>query len=120
MAATRPRALDRPNVLLYLVDTLRADRLGAYGHPLPTSPTLDRRLAAEGVVFEDAYSQSPKTTPSHMTLLTSLYPSVHGVDLWEAGRPGAVLSPAVETLAEVLRDAGWATAAIGRPACSQS
>ena len=100
-----------PNLLLVSIDTLRADHLGTYGYPLPTSPTIDARLAGEGVTFTDAYSQSPKTTPSHMTLLTSLYPSVHGVELWENGKPAHVLNPAVHTLAEVLENAGYATAA---------
>ncbi len=100
-----------PNVVLISVDTLRADHLGAYGHTPPTSPTVDHRLAAAGVVFEQVYSQSPKTTPSHMTLLTSLFPSVHGIELWEEGRPGHVLNPAVFTLAEVLKEAGYATGA---------
>lgn len=100
-----------PNVVLISIDTLRADRLGAYGHTLPTSPTVDRRLAGEGVVFEHVFSQSPKTTPSHMTMLTSLYPAVHGIELWEGQTAGPVLSPRVDTLAEVLRNAGYATAA---------
>ncbi|HZP41877.1 MAG TPA: sulfatase-like hydrolase/transferase, partial [Candidatus Binatia bacterium] len=86
-------AADGPNVLLVSIDTLRADRLGAYGYARPTSPTLDGALAARGVLFEDAYSQSPKTTPSHMTMLTSLYPSVHGVTMWEEGKAGPVLAP---------------------------
>ena len=100
-----------PNLLLVSIDTLRADHLGAYGYTLPTSPVIDRRLAAEGVTFEEVYSQSPKTTPSHMTLLTSLYPSVHGIEMWQEGTPGRVLNPRVHTLAEVLKDAGYATAA---------
>ena len=105
------RAARGPNLLLVSIDTLRADHLGAYGYALPTSPTIDARLADEGVTFTDVYSQSPKTTPSHMTLFTSLYPSVHGVELWENGRPAHVLNPAVHTLAEVLKNAGYATAA---------
>src|SRR5256712_5407210 len=100
-----------PNLLLVSIDTLRADHLGAYRHALPTHPTIDARLAGEGVTFTDVYSQSPKTTPSHMTLLTSLYPSVHGVELWQNGKPAHVLNPAVHTLAEVLKNAGYATAA---------
>ena len=100
-----------PNVVLISIDTLRADRLGAYGERLPTSPTLDRRLAGAGVVFERVFSQSPKTTPSHMTMLTSLYPAVHGIELWEGQTAGPVLNPRVDTLAEVLRNAGYATAA---------
>jgi arylsulfatase A-like enzyme len=109
-------ALDRrgpglPNLVLISIDTLRADRLGTYGYPLPTSPTLDHRLAAEGVTFEHVFSQSPKTTPSHMTMFTSLYPCEHGIELWEGATAGPVLNPRVDTLAEVLRGAGYATAA---------
>ncbi|HEV7735658.1 MAG TPA: sulfatase [Candidatus Binatia bacterium] len=100
-----------PNVLLISVDTLRADHLGAYGHTLPTSPVVDGRLAAQGVTFEDVLSQSPKTTPSHMTMLTSLYPCMHGVTMWDDSGAGAVLSPRARTLAEVLQNAGWHTAA---------
>jgi arylsulfatase len=98
-------------VLLLSIDTLRADRLGTYGYARPTSPTLDARLTTGGVVFEHAWSQSPKTTPSHMTMLTSLYPSVHGVALWEGEGAAPTLSPRVHTLAEVLKNAGYATAA---------
>ncbi len=105
------RASRGPNLLLISIDTLRADRLGAYGYDLPTSPTLDRRLAAAGVTFTDVYSQSPKTTPSHMTMLTGLYPCVHGIELWWGTAPAHRLNPAVHTLAEVLREAGYATAA---------
>ncbi len=105
------RAARGPNLVLVSIDTLRADHLGAYGYDLPTSPTIDARLAGEGVTFTDVYSQSPKTTPSHMTLLTSLYPSVHGVELWQNGKPAHVLNPAVHTLAEILKNAGYATAA---------
>jgi len=107
------RRASGPNLLLISIDTLRADHLSAYGYPRSTSPVLDRRLAAEGVTFERAYSQSPKTTPSHMTMLTSLYPSVHGVTLWDgtSSSTAHALNPAVFTLAEVLRNAGYATAA---------
>jgi arylsulfatase A-like enzyme len=100
-----------PNLVLISIDTLRADRLGTYGYGLPTSPTLDHQLAAEGVTFDEVVSQSPKTTPSHMTMLTSLYPCVHGVHLWWRDAPAHVLSPAVHTLAEVLKDDGYATVA---------
>ncbi len=105
------RAAHGPNVVLISIDTLRADRLGAYGYERPTSPVTDAELAAAGVVFEGCFSQSPKTTPAHMTMLTSLYPCVHGVALWDGMRPGPVLNPAVHTLAEVLKNAGYATGA---------
>jgi arylsulfatase A-like enzyme len=101
----------RPNLLLISIDTLRADRLGTYGYARPTSPALDARLGARGVVFENAWSQSPKTTPSHMTMLTSLLPSAHGVGMWEGQGPAPRLSRRVHTLAELLKNAGYATAA---------
>jgi arylsulfatase A-like enzyme len=109
--AVRILAPRGPNVVLVSIDTLRADRLGAYGNPAPTSPVIDSRLAGAGVLFEETYSQSPKTTPSHMTMLTSLYPSVHRIDMWEEGIPGRSLDPTVPTLAEVLKNAGYATGA---------
>jgi arylsulfatase A-like enzyme len=99
------------NVLLISIDTLRPDRLDAYGYDPQTSPTITNELAARGVTFENCYSQSPKTTPSHMTMLTSLYPCVHGIPLWEGNSPGPVLNPVVHTLAEVLQNAGYATGA---------
>lgn len=100
-----------PNLVLISVDTLRADRLSCYGYGQPTTPVLDAQLAGEGVLFEYVASQAPKTTPSHMTMLTSLYPSVHGVSMWEGTGEKAVLNPRVHTLAEVLRNAGYQTAA---------
>jgi arylsulfatase A-like enzyme len=108
----RRRTAAGPSLVLISIDTLRADRLGAYGYAPPTSPTLDARLARHGTLFEDVYSQSPKTTPSHMTLFTSLYPSVHGIELWtEGSETGNRLNPAVHTLAEVLKNAGFDTGA---------
>ncbi len=68
----------RPNLVLISIDTLRADRLSAYGHDRPTSPRIDR-LAADGVLFENAFSHSPKTASSHMSLMTGLYPESHRV-----------------------------------------
>lgn len=101
----------RPNVLLISIDTLRADRLGVYGHTRPTSPFLDATLGATGVTFERVLSNAPKTTPAHMSMLTSLPPCAHGVLMWEGGEARAVLNPRVHTLAEILRAAGYATVA---------
>jgi arylsulfatase A-like enzyme len=95
----------RPNVLLISVDTLRADHLSCYGYARPTSPNIDR-LAREGTLFTRAYASSSWTIPSHMTMFTSLPPSLHGVD--DVGR---TLDPARVTLAERLRDSGYQTAA---------
>ena len=68
-----PTAARRPNVIIYLVDTLRADHLGVYGYDRDTSPVLDR-WATGGVVFERAYAPCSWTKPSVATLFTGLYP----------------------------------------------
>jgi len=96
---------ERPNVLVILLDTLRADRLGCYGYDRPTSPVLDR-LASEGVVFSDAWSAAPWTLPSHASLFASLYMSEHGV--WDRRFR---LSERATTIAEVLSDEGYETGA---------
>ena len=121
-----PRAVplpDAPNVLLVVIDTLRADHVGCYGYGRETTPAIDR-LAAEGAVFETAISQAPWTGASVATLLTGLYPSVHGLDRgarWEDG-PSAgrqlpfllqrTLDPSVPTLASTLRRSGYRTACV--------
>jgi arylsulfatase A-like enzyme len=76
--APRPAA-KRPNLILISIDTLRADRLGCYGGPHPTSPAIDA-MARQGTRFANAYSAAPWTLPSHMTMMTGLYPSAHGVN----------------------------------------
>ncbi len=93
----------RPNVLLYLIDTLRADRVGAYGSTRGLTPRIDA-LARQGVVFERTTAASSWTKPSTATILTGLPPAVHG-----ATRLDRRLPSAVQTLAEVLRDAGYRT-----------
>ncbi len=95
------------NLVLVSIDTLRADHLGAYGYARPTSPSLDA-LARESLLFERAYSQSPATAPSHMTLLTGVLPSVHRVVSWHSLGEVA-LSQRLPTLATLLRRAGYAT-----------
>ena len=67
-----------PNVLVIVVDTLRADHLSTYGYPLATSPNLDR-FAKSAAVFENAFSTSSWTLPSHVSLLTGAYPHEHQV-----------------------------------------
>ncbi len=93
------------NVILISLDTLRADRLGCYGYPLPVSPNIDR-FALRSVVFENSFSNATWTLPSHMSLMTSQYPFQHRV-VDENTR----LSNAKTTLAQVLRKQGYATAA---------
>jgi arylsulfatase A-like enzyme len=97
-----PRAT-RGYVLISL-DTLRADHLGCYGYARPTSPFLDR-LAERAVLFENAIVQYPSTLTSHMSIFTGLYPAEHGVY-----PPDSVLAPAIETLPEAFRRAGYRTA----------
>ncbi|HZL99890.1 MAG TPA: sulfatase [Planctomycetota bacterium] len=101
----RPWADPPRTVVLISIDTLRPERLGAYGNAPDVSPRIDA-LAREGVVFDQALALSPWTLPSHMTLLTGLDPVAHGVK-----RAGFVLSSRVTTLAESLRAAGFRTAA---------
>ena len=101
-----PRAR-RPNVILISLDTLRADRLGCYGAARATSPALDR-LAAGGAVFETAITAAPWTLPSHLTMLSGVYPCAHGlVTRAIVRRP----TPGLRSLARILRDAGYATVA---------
>ncbi len=104
--ATVTSAGARPNVIIYLVDTLRADHLGCYGHPREVSPRIDR-FAASATLFENARANAPWTLPSVASLMTGLWPPAHGVS--EDTRR---LAPEAITLAEVLREAGYQTAAI--------
>lgn len=96
----------RPNVLIVTIDTLRADRLGAYGYRAARTPVLDR-LAREATLFEEAYSSAPITMPAHSTIMTGLLPPVHGVrDNGAYALPDEAL-----TLAERLRAQGYLTQA---------
>ncbi|MGH9461191.1 MAG: sulfatase [Vicinamibacteria bacterium] len=96
---------ERPNVIVYVVDCLRADHVGAYGYGLPTTPSLDE-LAKDSLVLEELVSCAPWTKPSTGCLFTSLLPMYH-----QARTIDDALSFERMTLAEVFRDAGYATAA---------
>ena len=85
-----------PNIFLILLDTLRPDHLGAYGSPRPTSPRIDQ-LAAEGLLFERAFSSTNWTRPAVASLFTSTMPSRHGAT--EVNRR---ISPDLPLLAEAL------------------
>lgn len=109
-ATGRPAASD---LVLITLDTLRADVLGfsnppgrAPGRPLAETPALDR-LATAGRVFDFAHAHNVVTLPSHVNILTGLYPPQHGV----RENSGFILSPEIPTLATHLRSAGFATAA---------
>ena len=95
----------RPNVIVYVVDCLRADHVGAYGYDLPTTPELDA-LAKDSLVLEDLSSCAPWTKPSTACLFTSLPPIHH-----QARTVDDALAHERTTLAEVFRSAGYTTAA---------
>ncbi|MBI3972788.1 MAG: sulfatase-like hydrolase/transferase [Chloroflexi bacterium] len=96
------------NVLILWSDQQRADTIGAYGNRAIETPALDR-LAAGGALFEQAYCPQPVCSPTRASVLTGLYPHTHGVR-----RCNMVLSPAVPTLAELLRAQGYAGGYAGK------
>ena len=93
-------------VVLVSIDTLRADRLPAYGYAGVATPAIDR-LQRDAIVFENAYSHSPLTLPSHSSLLSGLLPPEHGV----RNNIGYKLDAKHETLASLLAARGYATGA---------
>jgi len=96
------------NVVFLLVDTLRADRLGAYGYGRPTSPEIDA-LAGTGIVFRHVYSQSSWTKTSMASIWTGTYPARNGVLRYDQVLPEAALVPA-----EILKSAGFRTVGLWR------
>jgi arylsulfatase A-like enzyme/tetratricopeptide (TPR) repeat protein len=100
------RGRKQPSLLLITLDTTRADRLGCYGYGDGLTPALDR-LASEGVLFEQAFTEVPTTLPSHATIMTGLHPPEHGLRV----NGTHTLDIAVPTLAEMLRGQGYRTAA---------
>ncbi len=97
--ATRPG-----RIILLSMDTVRADRVSGYG-PSGRTPAM-AKIASEGIVFRDFYAASSYTIPSHMSIFTGLDTAEHGVT-----RPFARLAPGVQTLAGLLRAAGYRTQA---------
>lgn len=114
-----------PSVLFVVIDTLRADRVGAYGHHRDTTPALDE-LAAEGVRFADATIPASWTWPGHASLFTGQPPWVHGAhhadqtvaddgsEVGVSGKAKAVegIQPGMRTFAGYFRDAGYETVAV--------
>ncbi|MDD5307850.1 MAG: sulfatase-like hydrolase/transferase [Deltaproteobacteria bacterium] len=98
-------AAGRPNVVLVMCDTLRADHVGVYGDTRGLTPHLDA-LARDGVVFANAFAQATWTRPSVGTILTGRYPSSH-----TAIHKGSILPDEVTTLAEVMESGGYETLA---------
>jgi arylsulfatase A-like enzyme len=94
-------------IVLISLDTLRADHLGLYGYQRPTSPNIDR-WARQAIVFRNEVVQLPGTLPSHMSMMTSLYPREHGVLPLQDGV--IRLSDSIRTVAELLKERGFRTA----------
>jgi choline-sulfatase len=106
VARERPPApAPPPEVFLITIDTLRADHVHCYGYASGQTPALDQ-LARDGVRFTQAFTPSPITTTSHVSILTGLLPSAHGVVNF-----GVPLDPAHPTMAVLLKDLGYQTAA---------
>lgn len=100
----------RPDILVVVLDTLRQDRVGAYGYERDTTPVLDA-LAAKGTRYSEAHSTGGWTTPAHASLFTGLYPAAHGAtqEYW-------TLDDKHQTLAEVMGAAGYRTVGVsGNP-----
>ncbi len=109
--ASQTPAAERPDIVLVLVDTLRADHLGTYGYRRDTSPNIDR-IGAEGIVFEQAYTHSSWTLTSTASLLTGLLPHEHRLARSTTHEDQfGKLDPAISTLASRLAEDGYRTAA---------
>ena len=98
----------RPNFLFFITDQHRADFLGCYGHPVLRTPHIDS-IAAKGIAFDRFHVASPVCQPNRASLMTGRMPSVH--DVRSNGIP---LSMEAVTFVDLLKDAGYRTALIGK------
>ena len=106
-----PVPATRYNILLVTIDTARADHFGAYGYARARTRHIDA-LAAEGVRFDRVFTTAPITLPAHASILTGLFPFEHGV----RNNGNFYLPGGIETLATVLKNQGYRTAAYFFPA----
>lgn len=102
-----PQSSSRPDIVIIAIDSMRADHLGCYGYPLPTSPAIDA-LARESVVFDRAFAAGIPTMPSFTTLYTGLHPYRHGIVAHSGNR---FLSPEIRMLPQLAQQQGYLTAA---------
>ena len=102
--AAETQSATRPNVILITIDTLRADHLGCYGDKEAETPSIDG-LAGDGVQFDHVSVHAPLTLPSHSSIMTGVYPPLHGV----RDNIGYTLAEDQITLAELLKEAGYET-----------
>lgn len=93
------------NIIFISIDTLRADHLSCYGYFRETSPTIDK-FAENALLYSNAFSASPSTLPSHMSMFTSLHPTTHGMMYRDDFIP---LSGKIKTLPEILGENGYDT-----------
>ena len=108
-ASEGEKGLPGGNIILIIIDTLRADHLGCYGYERPLTPNIDS-LAGDGILFKNCISQAPWTIPSIMSIMTSMYPSVNGVQDVKSR-----INPMRTTLAELLQASCYRTGVIFRP-----
>ena len=99
---------EKPNIILISADSLRANHLGCYQYPLPTSPNIDR-LACQGVLCENMFAPGIPTQPSHTTIFTGQHPVTHGV-VAHGGK--AKLGRGTPYLPEILLEEGYTTCAV--------
>jgi arylsulfatase A-like enzyme len=112
------------NIIIFSIDTLRADHLSCYDYSRKTSPCIDK-FSKDAVLFRNAVSQAPTTVPAHMSLFTSLTPPVHGVNnIKETDKSAqyvedekkrlliSQLNPRIKTWAQVLKENGYLTRAL--------
>jgi arylsulfatase A-like enzyme len=100
-----PPASSGPPIVLFTVDTVRADHLSLYGYDRDTAPSLTR-LAQDAVTFTRAFTPAPKTTPAFASMFTGSYPHRHGLQLL-----GQELAAENRTAAELLAEQGYDAAA---------
>ncbi len=105
-----------PNIILIVVDSLRADHVSGYGYPRQTTPNLDAFMVSQGAIFAEATTTSPWTCPSNAALMTGRMPSTVGAT-W--GKIGDSLPAREETLAEHLSAAGYVTAGVASCYCTK-
>jgi arylsulfatase A-like enzyme len=97
----------KPNVVIVTIDTLRADHVGCYGYKPARTPNIDS-LAADGVLFQRAFTPVPITLPSHTVIFTGTYPMLNGMHDFSGNR----VSRDQPTLASILKDNGYTTGAV--------
>jgi arylsulfatase A-like enzyme/Tfp pilus assembly protein PilF len=102
----KPVEINKMNIILFTIDTLRADHLECYGYDRVKTPNINR-LASEGILFEHNIVQAPLTLPSHSSIFTGTHPLYHGI----RDNGGFYLEEKHITLAEVLKTNGYSTGA---------